>query len=177
VAGSGRVGLREFTLGDLEAAQQYAGDPEVTRYLAWGPSQIAETYAFLEMSVAGIYALPRSLYDLGIVSSETGQLIGALKLHLGPPQQKGAELGYVVRRDFWGQGIATEAARLGLELGFQGLGLHRISAFCSTQNGASGRVLEKVGMRQEGLLRSHLMVHGQWHDSLAFAILEDEWKS
>lgn len=60
--------------------------------------------------------------------------------------------------------------------GFRELGLHRVYATCRPVNVACSRVMEKVGMQQEGHLRQHRWMKGAWHDSLLYAILEDEWQ-
>ena len=72
-------------------------------------------------------------------------------------------------------GFATEAARLILDFSFKTLGLHRVWAGCDSENVASARVLEKVGMRREGCHKHDCQIRGVWRDTLAFAILDDEW--
>jgi [ribosomal protein S5]-alanine N-acetyltransferase len=75
----------------------------------------------------------------------------------------------VVRPDHWGQGYASEAAAAILHFAFASLGLHRVQATCRPENVASARVLEKIGMVEEGLLRDHIRIRGRWHDSLLYA--------
>ena len=116
-------------------------------------------------------------YQLGIVWHETGELVGGARLGISSPVHRAGDIGYGVRRDLWGRGIASEAAALLVDFGFRTLGLHRISAVHHPDNVASGRVLQKIGMRFEGRLRDHMYMpaQGKWRDSLAYAILEDEW--
>jgi ribosomal-protein-alanine N-acetyltransferase len=85
------------------------------------------------------------------------------------------EILYLLNRQYWGHGYATEAVRAVLGFGFRELGLHRVYATCRPANVASSRVMEKVGMQREGHLRRHRWMKGAWHDSLLYAILEDEW--
>ncbi len=73
--------------------------------------------------------------------------------------------------DHWGQGLGSEVAWLLLAFGSAHLGLHRIWATCHPDNTGSRRGLEKVGMLYEGRLRGHLLVGGQFRDSLSFAVL------
>ena len=92
---------------------------------------------------------------------------------------RGAEEGeiwYLIRPENWGKGIATEAVKQLLDLGFGELGLHRIWATCLPENPASERVLEKVGMRKEGFLVKNLKIHGVWKSSFLYAMLAEEWK-
>ena len=84
-------------------------------------------------------------------------------------------MGYWIARSFWGRGYATEAASAFLAFGFRELGLHRIWAWCIAENLASARVLEKIGMRQEGHLRQNEWMKGRWWDTLLYAILETEY--
>ena len=86
-------------------------------------------------------------------------------------------MGYVFRRDAWGNGYATEAAKALAASGFGQLGMHRIYAHCDVDNVASARVLEKAGMQREGLLRQHMLIRGRWRDSYLYAALEDEWQA
>ena len=91
---------------------------------------------------------------------------------------RGAEEGeiwYLVSPELWGKGIATEAAKELLALGFGELGLHRIWASCLPENPASERVLQKAGMRKEGFLVKNLKIHGVWKSSFLYAMLADEW--
>lgn len=79
------------------------------------------------------------------------------------------EMGYVLARKHWGQGYASEAAAAVLGFAREELGLDRVEATCRPGNVASQRVLRRIGMQQEGLLRSHLLIRGRREDSLLFA--------
>ena len=81
----------------------------------------------------------------------------------------------MLNRDYLGNGYATEASKVLLEFGFAQTDLHRIIGTCQPQNERSRRVLEKLGMRQEGFLREHKWGKGKWHDTLLLAILDHEW--
>ncbi len=172
-----RVALREYGEGDLDAVLRYAADPEVTRYLPWGPDSPEEAAAFLARVVAQANLRPRTQYEVAVVLRASGELIGAARLGLSPAHGRRGDIGYVVRRDMWRQGVATEAARLLLGFGFAVLGLHRIEATCDPDNVASRRVLEKLGMQFEGRLRDDLPMRDGWRDSLLFSILEGEWRA
>jgi RimJ/RimL family protein N-acetyltransferase len=87
-----------------------------------------------------------------------------------------AWIGYVINPRCWGRGYATEAAREMLRFGFGELELHRIEATCDVLNAASARVLEKIGMQREGLLREHMWLRDRWRSSYLYSILADEWE-
>jgi ribosomal-protein-alanine N-acetyltransferase len=168
-----RLCLRDFRLDDGPAVHAYASDPEVTRFLAWGPQQWDATEAFVR-GAAGAWPV-RSQYELA-ACLEDGSLVGAGGLRLRDLANRSGDIGYVLRRDAWGYGYGTEVAHLLLHLAFGRFGLHRVWATCDVDNGASARVLEKVGMRLEGRLRDYLWVRGSWRDHLLYAVLEQEWR-
>lgn len=171
-----RLLLRELVEADWGAVHQYASDPEVVRYLPWGPNTEAETRAFVRRRIASQQEDPRRQYEFAVVLKAEGLFIGTCGLHLSGPEDPEAWVGYALSRRFWGQGYATEAARALLAFGFDELGLHRIFATRDPANVASARVLEKIGMRREGLLQQHLWGKGRWHDRLLYAILDCEWE-
>jgi RimJ/RimL family protein N-acetyltransferase len=86
------------------------------------------------------------------------------------------EVGWAIHPDEWGKGYATEAARQVMDWGFRELDIHRIVAFCHASNSASVRVMEKLGMHQDGMLRETRWLRGEWWDEYVYAILEKDWK-
>lgn len=106
---------------------------------------------------------------------DSGKLIGVVGLRTIDTQLRHGFIGYVVSRDYWGKGFATEVANGILSFGFGQLNFHRISTDCDVENIASIRVLEKIGMTREGIIRDHHLLNGKWRDSYNYAIIEDEW--
>ena len=88
---------------------------------------------------------------------------------------KRAEIGYCIRRENWGKGIATEVAGGLIRYGFSDLKMHRIEAKCDPDNIASYIVMEKNGMQREGILRQDKNIRGEWRDSYIYSILSHEW--
>jgi len=86
-----------------------------------------------------------------------------------------AELGYWLAQPAWGHGFATEAARAMIDFGFSGLGLARIYAQVLADNRASLRVLDKLGMVNEGVKRQHVHKARRLHDVVLYGLLRDEW--
>ncbi len=107
-----------------------------------------------------------------MLADETG--IGSTAVTVCSPEHRRARFGYLIDPAHWGRGYATEVA--GLVLGFARttLGMHRVEATCHPENVGSQRVLEKVGLRQEGRMRDHLLVRGAWRDSLLYAAITTE---
>jgi [ribosomal protein S5]-alanine N-acetyltransferase len=112
---------------------------------------------------------------LAVTLRDNHRLIGGIGLRLDEPHSN-AELGYWLGLPYWGQGYATEAAREMLRYGFQQLKLHRIFASHFEGNTASGRILQKLGMRHEGCQRQHIRKWDRFLDSELYGILRDEWE-
>lgn len=155
-----RLTLREFRLHDEVAVHRYGSDEEVTRYLTWGPNSSAETEAYLSEVIRKAAREHRTSFTLAVATLDD-ELIGVANLTITDAGSTG-ELGYVLARDSWGRGYATEVARRLIVFGFNELGLRRITATCHPDNLASARVLEKAGLHFEGTIRDHLRVHGGW---------------
>lgn len=172
-----RLLLRELSADDTAAVQAYAGDAEVVRYLDWGPNTPGDTARFLATAQAAREAALRSAYHLAIVVKTAGRLIGGCRIEVRSAANGHGDLGFVLDRQHWGHGYATEATRALLEFGFRRLALHRIWATCDARNQASVRVLEKAGMRREGHLRQNTRPKGEWRDSYVYAILQPEWRA
>ena len=105
---------------------------------------------------------------------DTGQVVGAVGLTIDA-ENENAELGYWVAKPKWGRGYASEAARAIVDFGFHQLGLNRIFAHHMLKNPASGRVMEKIGMRKEGVLREHVKKWGRFEDIAVYGILARDW--
>lgn len=169
-----RLALRELAPEDAPAIQEWAADPEVARFMVWGPNTPEDTAAFLRRVRAARLEVPRRTFELGIELRASGALVGACGTRVRSPEHRIADLGYALRRDAWGQGLATEAARALVEFGFRTLGMHRIWATCHVDNARSARVLEKAGMRREGRLREDVLKGGAWRDSWLYAVVEGD---
>ena len=142
--------------------------------MEWGPNSEEETREFLARARSFAEESPRCTFELAITEAATGELVGGIGLHGSGSQ---AMLGYCLARSAWGRGYATEAASLLVSHGFEALGLHRIWARCDAENGTSLRVLEKLGMRREGLARHDCRIRGEWRNTYLYAVLIDEWNN
>jgi len=147
----------------------YAQDPLVTRYLVWLPHQSIETTEkFIALCIE--QWANASAFAYVITQKSNARPIGMIDFR---PHQHGANLGYVLAKEHWGRGITTEAARGVIARAFTQQGLYRVQAFCDVDNIPSARVLEKVGMRREGILRRyavHPAVSTEPRDCYLYAI-------
>ena len=144
--GTNRLVLRKPTFADAEAVFiRYASDPEVTRYLGWPRHQsVDDTKAFLNFSDAEWSRWPAGPY---LIESHSGhKLLGSTGLAFEAPSR--AVTGYVLARDAWGKGYATEALTAIVEIA-EGLGVIQLYALCHPDHPTSARVLEKCGFRLE----------------------------
>jgi [ribosomal protein S5]-alanine N-acetyltransferase len=169
-----RLRLRLPALSDAEAIfNTYATDPEVTRYLIWqSHKDIEETKVFLTRCVEGWST--GSEYSWAITLKESGDLIGMVGLRV---HEFKADLGYNLARKFWGQGFATEAVMPIVSWALAQPQVYRVWALCDVDNPASARVLEKVGMKREGVMRRsqmHPSVSDKPRDSYCYAIVKED---
>jgi RimJ/RimL family protein N-acetyltransferase len=114
---------------------------------------------------------------LAIVPRELGILVGDCVLTITSGVHRQGEIGFVVHPEHQGRGYATEASHELLRIAFEDLGLHRVVGRLEPRNLASGRVLEKLGMRREAHLVENEFVKGEWQSELVYAILDREWRS
>ncbi len=165
---SERLVLREFRVADERDVHVYASDPEVVRFTDWGPSSPAETHERV-VEKAGRGVEVDGVYSWAVTIRGEDRVVGSAELRIESRDHRRAEFGYVLAREVWGRGLATETAVLLREIAFGALGMHRLYATCHPDNAASVRVLEKAGLQLEGRLRDHMWVRGAWRDSLLYA--------
>lgn len=170
-----RILLREMRVGDCFDMYEYAKNPHVTKYLTWSPHPDREyTKAYL-LNLKNHYKMGL-FYDWAVVLKDENKMIGTCGFTRFDLQSNSAEIGYVINPAYHGRGIAPEAARKVLEFGFYNMGLNRIEARFMVGNDASKRVMEKLGMKFEGVARKAVCVNGIYKDVGTCAIICDEFK-
>jgi len=168
-----RVAIRPLRLTDDMAVYAYASDPAVTQFLPWHPAPTLGTVRNFLVQQLGRRRRGES-YAFAVERRDNGMMIGStdlMGLHDAPAGQ--AELGYILGREHWGQGLMTEAAGLTVAAGFEDLGLDRIVAYADLENIGSCRVLEKVGMQRVGT--EDRMVKDENRTYARYAIARSEW--
>jgi len=146
--------LRRITMEDAPAIfENWASDDEVTRYLTWPTHQtVRDSEGFITF-LEGLYTSPDA-YQWGIVLKENGKLIGNISVVRMDEIIESVDLGWVLGRSYWGQGIMPEAAKAVRDFLFDEVGVHRVAARHDVRNQKSGRVMQKIGMKFEGTLRA-----------------------
>ncbi len=149
-----RLLLRRFKLEDAEDIfENWASDPEVTRFLTWPVhSSVDVTRGLLKDWI------PRyedgGYFNWAMEHKETGKVIGNISVVRLNENTEAADMGYCMSRVFWGQGLMPEALKAVMEYLFDVAGLNRIAACHDPNNPKSGRVMDKAGMKLEGILRA-----------------------
>jgi [ribosomal protein S5]-alanine N-acetyltransferase len=170
-----RLLLRKLTIEDAQDIFAYASDPDVSRYVTW------ETHRTIEDSIKFIqFAMQRyekePIGTWGIVMKETNRLIGTCDYFNWDPKHRRAEIGYVLAKQYWNQGLMTEAIREVIRYGFETMQLNRIEAQCFMENIASERVMQKVGMTFEGILREYAWIKNKFVDLKVYSLLRTEYR-
>jgi RimJ/RimL family protein N-acetyltransferase len=109
----------------------------------------------------------------GVEVVATGELVGYVSLTV---EDRQGEIGFMFHPDHQGRGYATEACRAVLRIAFGAYDLHRVFGRLEPRNTASARVLEKLGMRREALLRENEWVKGEWQSEAVYALLARDWR-
>ena len=161
--------LRYATAEDAPALFELARDPAVTRFFSWGP------YTSVEQPEAYIASLAAKrergeLLDLLVVHPEHGP-IGVTGLSELSRRDRRATVGSWFGHRYWGSGANLESKALICALGFQRLGMTRLTAWANTRNGRSQVALERVGFKREGVLREWHRHGDTLHDVVVFGML------
>jgi ribosomal-protein-alanine N-acetyltransferase len=150
----------------------WAQDQEVTRYLTWRPhQQIEQTQEFIRSCLAAWEHGGRFPYTITL--KETNEVIGIID-----PRIEGSKvgIGYGAARAHWGKGYVPEATQAIIKWAFQQTLIYRVYATTDVENVASQRVLEKVGMQCEGILRKYLVhpnISDVPRDSYMYAVVKE----
>ena len=175
----GDILVRPLRLDDAEAVYEAAHEsiPEVSLWLPWLHEKysIEETREFLSSRVNPAQA--EEAYSFGIFDRTSERFLGGVGLNFINRVHQIANLGYWVRTNATGKGVASKATRLVARFGFTELGLQRIEIIAAVSNVASQRVAEKAGAVRECVARERLLIHGKRLDAVVFSLLPEDLKS
>ena len=149
-----RLVLRKPRMDDARAIfERWTQDQEVTRYLTWRPHErIEQTQEFVQGCIRAWQGETRFPYVITLKG--TGEVIGIIDPRIEGPK---VGIGYGTARAYWGKGYVPEATRAIIEWAFQQPSIYRVYATTDVENVASRRVMEKVGMQGEGILRRYIL--------------------
>ena len=170
-----RLLLRKFSQDDFAAVHSYASVLENIIYMVFEPNTPEQTTAFIKRAIATAAEEPCRDFQFAVVLKNSGGLIGGCQISISGDC---GEVGWLLHRDFWRQGFGTEVGAALLAFGFDELNLRRIVARCDAENVGSYGVMEKIGMRREGLLIEkrppNKLSERKFSDELIYAKLKDE---
>ncbi|WP_127590587.1 GNAT family N-acetyltransferase [Paenibacillus lautus] len=170
-----RILLRPITYADIDNMYQYCAVPQVSRYTTWNYHRSKEdTKGFIDF-VLNRYETEK-VGPWGIEHKETKKLIGSCSFVRWDNRCLRAELGYVLSNEYWNQGIMTEVVNRIIEYAFKDLELVRVEAKCHPENVGSARVMEKSGMKFEGILRKYVWSKEELQDVKLYSIIRDEFE-
>lgn len=170
-----RLLLRRLKLGDAPVISKLAGRREIADTTISIPHPYSEEQARKWIaSHIGPKGTSKEII-FAIMLKTSGQLIGTVGLREIDPEHSKAEMGCWIAVEEWGKGYAVEASSAVLRFGFEELQLNRIYAHHMVRNPASGHVLEKLGMRKEGLVRQPVRKWGVFEDVVLLAMLRKDW--
>lgn len=169
-----RLVIRPFAPSDAPEVQRLAGEREIAATTINIPHPYEDGLAEEWISKHAERFEKGEIADFAICDRIDGHLIGTITLFLSP-ENKRAEIGYWTGKPYWGKGYCTEAAREIVRFGFEHLGLNRVFGEYMAGNPASGRVMEKIGMKYEGRLRQHMKKWDEFQDMMVYSILRSEY--
>jgi putative acetyltransferase len=168
-----RLILRRFKLTDLNDFHEYARDPEV------GPNAGWDYHRSRDESLLLLKKFAKSNEIWAIELKETSKVIGSIGIHKDRKRDnKSARMmGYVINSKYWGNGLATEAARKIMEYAFDQLNLELLSAYHYSHNHRSKSVIIKCGMTHEGVLKCASVTYdGFVHDEHCYSITREQYR-
>lgn len=169
--------LRRFSMGDAEAMyNNWASDPEVTKYLMWPYHETIETTKIVLTDWTGQYKND-DYYQWAIVLKENGdEPIGSIAVVHKSDAIEMVHIGYCIGREFWNRGITSEALAALVKFFFEEVGINRIESRHDTKNPNSGKVMLKCGLKYEGTLREADWNNQGRCDSVMYGILAKDYK-
>lgn len=171
-----RLSLREYEPTDFASVHSYGSQPNFSKYEEWGPNSEDDTQKFIAAKIAESVSDPRFVFDLAVCLKDENVQIGGCGIRREGHSSAVANLGWAINPDYQNHGYATEAARRLIEFGFKELNVEVIYATCDTRNGASYKVMEKLGMTRVGFIKEHKFIKGHLRDSYRYEIKKADFK-
>lgn len=170
-----RVRLRGPRPEDADDVFALFSDAAVMRYWSSAPMRAPEQARGKIEEMLDAFER-REMLNWLVADRRDERVIGSCTLFHFDPRHRRAEIGYALRSDLWGRGLASEAVALALDWGFRNLALHRIEADIDPRNEASRNLLARLGFRPEGVLRERFFVGDEPTDSELHGLLVQDWR-
>lgn len=172
-----RLLLRKYKKEDMDDLYEYASDEEVTRYLTF------ETYKNMEdanqyiQTLLEKYRNGNEVLPWAIEWKQNHKMIGSIGINQWDIENYYIQIGYVLNKKYWNQGIMTEALKTVIDFAFKNMNIERIELTHDVRNIGSGKVMLKNGLKQEGILRKSKYIKGEFIDCSYYSILREEYES
>lgn len=170
-----RLIIREYNKGDIKEFLRVIRQPEIYPTTYGIPRNYSLLRAKWWMKVIKQNRREGTAFEYAVILRATGEYIGNVGLINIDRNHLHGDISYYIDNRYTNLGIATEASQAMLSYGFNDLGFHKIAGVCMSVNGASRRIMEKLGMKYEGTLREDLYKDGIYYDLDRLSILKDEY--
>lgn len=167
-----RLVLRLFQTSDAGTVAKHCNNYNIyksTMYLPF-PYSLDDALSWMEHHYDNF--MEDLSYEFAVTDKETGELYGAIGLSNNKHFNQG-EIAYWIGEKYWGKGYATEAAQSIVKFAFEEKKLHKVFARYFSSNPASGKVMEKIGMKQEGILKDHIIKDGKYEDLVYYGLINE----
>ena len=170
-----RLKIRLFKGTDVNDLYEYCSDEEVGKYISFPKyNSIEDAEKRIEKCLKR-YEIIEKPIPWGIEYKEDKKLVGSIDFLTWDIENNIAEIGYVLNSKYWNKGIMTEALEAVIKFGFEKMDLNRIEICCDERNLASAKVMEKNGLKLEGVLRAKKFVKGEYINLKVYSILKNEY--
>ena len=153
---------------------EYSSDPDVTRYLTWS-CHVSENQTARYIKVLQKKYADGSFNDWGVVLKDTGKFIGTCGYTSFDFDTSDAELGYVLAQPYWGKGYAAEAVKCVMKYAVENFGIEQFHAKHMEGNDASGRVMQKCGMKFEAMYKHSMFIKGEFKNIVVYRCTSEEF--
>jgi len=169
-----RLILRELTNQDSTVLDKYWSDSDVLEYLSLEPfTSIQESLDMIDI-LMNLYRDNQGV-RWAITIKDSGKVLGTCGFHNFKSEHRRVEIGYELGKEYWSQGIMTEALLAIVHYGFETMQYNRIEAFVNFGNIRSTKLLEKNGFKLDGLLREYELNRGKFVDQYCYSLLKSEY--
>lgn len=171
-----RLLLRPLAMTDAPHFYEIYSDPEAMTF--WSDQPVATVEEAAQMIRADLDMAARGVAAFwAIALNSSAEAIGKCTLMHYSAQNRRAEIGFILNRGHWRQGLMCEAVTAVIDFAFNELGLHRIEADTDDQNEASLSLLDKLGFQREGFFRERWRVYDDWQNSVMLGLLKPDWEN
>jgi [ribosomal protein S5]-alanine N-acetyltransferase len=169
-----RLLIRDVRASDVDAFHRYMRQEPYWRNVPIDPPTALSVAALVNHCLQSQTQTPRTDYFMAAVDKRSDEIFGEAILYVRSIRWRQGEIGWGVSSSHVGRGLATEIGRAMLCLAFDTISLHRVFAQCRAENLASRRIMAKLGMREEGLLRENVFSRGEWWSSAQCSTLSTD---